>query len=101
MLNCSGIIDTHAHYLDRAFDEDRDAVLSGLFGSGLSAIIENATDISSSEAALELSGRYPRVYAAVGVHPEEAGGLPSGWLDRIAELAKSPRAVAIGEIGLD
>lgn len=101
MLNCSGIIDTHAHYLDRAFDEDRDSVLSELFGAGLSALIENATDIASSEAALRLSEAYPQVFAAVGVHPEDAGGLPEDWISSIAGLASRGKAVAIGEIGLD
>ena len=101
MICCRGIIDTHAHYLDRAFDPDRDDVLSSLRSAGIEAVIENATDIVSSEAALVLADRYSFVYAAVGIHPEDAGDLPSDWLNRIAELAASPKAIAIGEIGLD
>lgn len=101
MINCSGIIDTHAHYLDRAFDEDRDDVLASLRDAGITAIIENATDIASSEAAIALSGRFEHVYAAIGVHPEDAAGLPSDWLRRISDLSGSLKVVSIGEIGLD
>lgn len=101
MISCSGIIDTHAHYLDRAFDEDRESVLSSLREAGITAIIENATDIASSEAAVALSAQFGHVYAAVGVHPEDAAGLPSDWLSRIADLSASPKIAAIGEIGLD
>ena len=101
MLNCNGITDTHAHYLDRAFDEDRDEILSSLGAAGIFAVIENATDPDSSRAAVALSEKYSHVYAAVGVHPEDAGGLPADWLSVIAGLAGSPKAVAIGEIGLD
>ena len=97
----SGIIDTHAHYLDRAFDQDRDDVLCALKTAGVAAIIENATDIPSSERAVGLTERYDHFYAAVGVHPEDAADLPSDWLVRIRELALSPKSVAIGEIGLD
>lgn len=101
MINYTGIIDTHAHYLDRAFDDDRDAVLSLMQESGIQAIIENAIDLPSCAAALELADRYPFVYAAVGIHPEDANGLPDDWISQVASFASRDKVCAIGEIGLD
>jgi len=97
----NGIIDTHAHYLDAAFDSDRDSVLAAQRAAGISCIIENAVDIPSSRAAIALAERDSLIRAAVGVHPEDAGDLPEDWLSQIAELAGDPHVAAIGEIGLD
>lgn len=101
MTNYSGIIDTHAHYLDRAFEEDRSLILETQKNNGVAAIIENAVDVPSCSAALALSESTDIVYAAVGIHPEDIEGLPEDWLEKVAGFAGHPRAVAIGEIGLD
>lgn len=95
------LIDSHAHYDDRAFAADRDAVLSSLPAAGIAALINAGSDIPSSEKSLALSARYAFVYATVGVHPHESARAPADYLDKIESLSKNPKAVAIGEIGLD
>ena len=93
--------DTHAHYDDRAFDEDRFTLLETVHAEGVALIVDPGCDVRSSRAALALSERFPFVYAAVGVHPEELGDGTPEALAEIAELAEHPKCVAIGEIGLD
>ena len=92
--------DTHAHYDDRHFDSDRDELLPALWESGVELIVDPGCDEESSRAALALAERYPFVYAAVGVHPEEMHHDPCD-LDVIRALAQHPKCVAIGEVGLD
>ena len=101
MSNYYGIIDTHAHYDDEVFAAELDLVLNTQKEHGIAGIIENSSDLPSSERSVAMAAKYDFVWAAVGVHPQEADRLPDGWLDRIAELAKAPKVVAIGEIGLD
>jgi len=93
--------DTHAHYDDKAFDADRDALLASFPDSGVALVLDPGCDVKSSEKALALAERYPHVYAAVGIHPEELGGTAVGDLDRIEALSLREKCVAIGEIGLD
>lgn len=95
------IFDTHAHYDDEKFDGDRDQILSSLAGSGVTLVVDPGSDLESSEKALDIAEKYPFVYAAVGYHPHEAEHADEAGLMRIRELAENPRAVAIGEIGLD
>lgn len=95
------IFDTHAHYDDKAFDPDRDELLPLLHESGVGTILDPGCDVQSSRRALELAERYPFVYAAVGIHPEELSGLTGESLALIRNLAAHPKCVAIGEIGLD
>ena len=93
--------DTHAHYDDRAFDADRDAILEGLPAAGVTLVIDPGCDVKSSERALALAAQWDLVYAAVGIHPEELGGMEEGDLQRIEALCTREKCVAIGEIGLD
>lgn len=93
--------DTHAHYDDHAFDADRDALLGQLFEAGVELIVDPGCDLKSSRAALALAERFPFVYAAVGVHPEELQDGTPDVLAEIGELLEHPRCVAVGEIGLD
>ena len=95
------LFDTHAHYDAPEFDQDRDALLSRLPEQGISLVVNPGCDPASSRAALELSERHPFLYAAVGWHPENCAPCGDSGLDSIRELAGHPRAVAIGEIGLD
>ena len=95
------LFDTHAHYNDRAFDADRDAVLSSLPESGVGLVLCPGCDIESSQACVSLAEKYPHVYAAVGFHPENLEGVSLSDLDTIAAMAKHPKVKAIGEIGLD
>ena len=93
--------DTHAHYDDRAFDDDRHALLPALQAAGVERIVDPGCDLKSSRAALALAERYAFVYAAVGVHPEELQDSTPEILAEIGELAEHHKCVAIGEIGLD
>ncbi len=101
MLN--NIFDTHSHYDDEAFDADRDEVLSKVLPEGgVVRVVDCAVDLLTSVKVLELSKQYDFLYAALGIHPEQAGEERKGDLDMIAELlAKEKKAVAVGEIGLD
>lgn len=95
------IFDTHAHYDDDAFDEDRDALLSGMKDAGVEYIVNVGASMASSERSIALAEKYPFVYAAVGVHPDEVGELNEEKLNQLKEWAKNPKVKAIGEIGLD
>ena len=93
--------DTHAHYDDSAFDDDRGALLPELYASGVGLIIDPGSDVKSSRAAIALAEEYSFVYAAVGIHPEELAGAAEGDFAVIRELAAHEKCAAIGEIGLD
>ena len=95
------IFDTHAHYDDDAFDGDREALLFGLREAGIGAVTNIGASLSSSKTTLELSKRYPWMYAAVGVHPSETAELTEAGLDWLRQAAAGERVVAVGEIGLD
>ena len=95
------LFDTHAHYDADAFDADRLELLASMPGRGVELILNPGCDVPSSRAAVELAERFPFVYAAVGVHPEECGGWTGGELEALRELARHPKVRAIGEIGLD
>ena len=95
------LFDTHAHYDSRKFDDDRDAVLSGLPDRGVGLVVNPGCDLPSSRKAVELAQRYPFVYAAVGVHPEDCADWEDAQVAQLRALAAQPKVVAIGEIGLD
>lgn len=95
------LFDTHAHYDDEKFAEDRYEVIEKAYESGVSYIINASTDIKSCEDSLAYAHRYEYVYAAVGIHPHEVSGIDDNTLDRVAQLAKDEKVIAIGEIGLD
>ena len=96
------LFDTHAHMDDRAFDADRDALLSSLPGLGVGLLMNPGCSLQSSRAASELSRRYPFVYAAVGSHPDAADEVGKTVLDEYRRLAReNPKIKAVGEIGLD
>lgn len=96
------LFDTHAHYDADAFDADRMEVLSSMPGQGVELILNPGCDLKSSQTAVELAERFPFVYAAVGVHPEECADWNAGHDIPVLEtLAQNPKVRAIGEIGLD
>jgi len=95
------IFDTHAHYDDEAFDEDRDLLLQNLKSAGIESVINVGASIRSTKNTLELMGKYPFLYGAVGVHPSETEELNEPLMTWLEEAAKKPKVVAIGEIGLD
>ncbi len=95
------IFDSHAHYDDKAFDEDRDELLSSFENNGIGYVTDIGADMESSEEAVRLSEKYPFIYAAVGLHPDAVNENTDGNMKRLRELAISDKVVAIGEIGLD
>ncbi len=96
----NGIYDSHAHYDSEAFDEDRFELLDSMPAKGVCGIINCASDMASSKTCLELTGRYPYIYAACGVHPHEAE-KSGDYLPLLREMCGEEKCVAIGEIGLD
>lgn len=95
------LIDTHAHLDFRQFDPDRQAVVERARAAGVAAIVNVGADLDSSRRAVQLAGEYGMVYAAVGMHPHDAKQLDGAVLAELRELARQPKVVAVGEIGLD
>lgn len=95
------IFDTHAHYDDAAFDSDRDELLSSLPERGVCGVVNCGTDVKTSAVSLALAEKYPFVYAACGIHPEECEKIQPGDFAALTSLLQRERAVAVGEIGLD
>ena len=96
------LFDTHAHYDDERFDEDRDALLSAMTENGVGLILNPGCDLESSRKAVGYAQKYPFIYAAVGIHPENIDENWNNDLVVIKELAQTePKVRAIGEIGLD
>lgn len=95
------LFDTHAHYDDERFDEDRDQVIRDAHESGVSLILNAGTNIPSARESIALSRKYDFVYAAVGIHPHEVAKTDDTTLPVLKELAGGQKVVAIGEIGLD
>jgi TatD DNase family protein len=96
------LIDSHAHIYHRDFAGDFEEMLQRAEDAGVSAMLVVGTDIESSRESVELAEKYPQLYAAVGIHPHDAGRVTDACYDVIRTLAVSSRkVVAIGEIGLD
>ena len=95
------IFDTHAHYDDDAFDEDRDVLLSGMREQNVEYIVNVGASMASSKRSIRLAEKYPFVYAAVGVHPDEVGELDEEKFTKLREWTTHEKVKAVGEIGLD
>ncbi|MFI3236488.1 MAG: TatD family hydrolase [Lachnospiraceae bacterium] len=95
------IFDTHAHYDDSAFGEDRVTLIEEMQSKQVGMIVNIGASLASNERTLELVEQYQNIYAAFGIHPNDADTLNSYHFDRIKELCNHPKCVAVGEIGLD
>lgn len=95
------IFDTHAHYDDKSFDEDRSEVLKMLPQNNVFAVVNAGADIESSVKSIEISKEYDYVYASVGIHPENIPDEKIDYINILEGLLKNEKVVAIGEIGLD
>ena len=93
--------DTHAHYDDKRFDDDRDELLGTMEEAGISLILNAASSLESARISIALSEKYPFVYASVGVHPHDAKSMTDDTLIDLEKLLAHPKAMAVGEIGLD
>lgn len=95
------IFETHAHYEDEAFDTDREEILETLPKQGIEYVVNVGSSIKTVEKTMELVDRYPYIYGAVGIHPENTSELDEDNFAWLKQKAQHPRIVAIGEIGLD
>ena len=97
----TNIFDSHSHYDDKRFNEDRDELLNSISNKGVCGIIHASTDLKSTKKGLEYARKYPNFYTSVGIHPECLEGIESDYISRLEEFAKNEKVVAIGEIRLD
>lgn len=107
------MVDVHCHLNFHSFEKDYDEVIKKAFKAGVTKIINVGTKLDSSEKAVELAQKYENLYAIVGVHPHHAdkplfgchpelvSGPPNGWLEELEKIARKPKVVGIGEIGMD
>lgn len=95
------LFDTHAHYDDEAFDQDREQLLASLPVHGITKVINAGATISSNERTIQLMREYPIVYGAIGIHPEGVKDLNEENYEWLKEQCSLEKAVAVGEIGLD
>ncbi len=95
------IFDTHAHYDDEDFDEDRYALLESMRENGIGTIVNIGANMRSCKTTLALAEKYPFVYGALGVHPSDCGDMTEEDVQWIKANAAHEKIVAIGEIGLD
>lgn len=95
------VIDTHAHYDDDAFDDDRYELIESMLADSVDSIITIGTSIAKSLKSIEIAEKFDKVYAAVGIHPEDCDNLPENYLEQLKKMTLNKKVVAIGEIGLD
>ncbi len=95
------LIDTHAHYYDHCFDEDRDELFKTMQNSGIGYIINSGCSIKSTKESILMAEKYGFLYATAGLHPEHAENASLKDLEAIRALADHEKVLAIGEIGLD
>lgn len=95
------IFDTHAHYDDEAFKEDREELLSGLPKQGIAKVVNVGASLASCKTSMQLADVFPHVYCAIGVHPNETEELTEYTFRQLEDWVKHEKCVAVGEIGLD
>lgn len=95
------IFETHAHYDDEQFDLDREELLSSMPEQGVGTIVNVSATYESCRRVVDLVQKYPFMYAAVGIHPDEVGSLNEERFAALKELCGREKVVAVGEIGLD
>ncbi|MBW9171723.1 TatD family hydrolase [Clostridium estertheticum] len=95
------IFDSHAHYDDEAFNEDREKVIAGLNNKGVIGVLNCGASLEGARMSVELSNKYDFIYSAVGIHPEYANIVNDEVINELRDLTHQPKVRAIGEIGLD
>lgn len=95
------IFESHAHYEDKRFDEDRKELLDRFREKGIAKVVNVGSGIETSKQSIALAKEYDFVYASVGVHPENAMELEKENFDVLKTLLQEEKVVAVGEIGLD
>lgn len=95
------LFDSHAHYNDEKFDEDRELLIKEIYNSGITRIINAGYSLESSKKALEIAKKYGFINITAGISPNDIDGFKEEDLKQIEIIAKDNKCVAIGEIGLD
>ena len=95
------IFDSHAHYDSEQFNEDRNELLLSMEENGVGTIVNSGASWDSVTEVVELAHKYPFVYAAVGMHPDEVGDLNDERFEYLKSQCQKDKVVAVGEIGLD
>lgn len=95
------IFETHAHYDDEQFDTDRDELLLSMKAGGVGTIVNVSATYESCMESSDLMRRYPFMYAAIGIHPDEVGCLNEETFAEMKALCRQEKVVAVGETGLD
>jgi len=95
------MIDTHCHLYDKKLYNDLDSIILNAKKMNISKMICIGDNLTTSEQSIQLSEKYPNIYATIGIHPHEAKNAPENYLDIIKQKNKHNKVVAIGEIGLD
>lgn len=95
------IFDSHAHYDDESFDEDRQLVISDIQEKGVIGVLNCGASLEGARDSVKLADKYDFIYAAVGIHPSYADMVDSKVIEELEELSKNEKVRAIGEIGLD
>ena len=93
--------DTHSHYNDEKFDEDREEIIRATFDSNITKFICIGYNLESSIKAIEIAEAHENIYATCGISPNDIEGVNLNDLQEIKKIAKNPKVLAIGEIGLD
>ena len=95
------IFETHAHYDDEAFDEDRETLLASMQQNMIGCLVNVGASLKSTQTSIQLAEQYPYIYAAAGVHPSESAALDEAQFEWLAAQCTHQKVVAVGEIGLD
>ena len=95
------ILESHAHYDDEAFNEDRDELLRSMPQNDIGYIINVGSSLETTKTTVELTSKYPYIYGAAGVHPNETGELNEDNFSWLRQQCGKEKIVAVGEIGLD
>ncbi len=92
--------DSHAHYNDEQFDNDRDELIEKMYKDGITKIIVAGSNVETSKEAIKIAEKYDFIYATAGIHPQDIENIDKDILE-IENLSTHKKVVAIGEIGLD
>ena len=95
------IFETHAHYDSEQFEPDRDFLIRTMHEHGIERIINVCAEVENWHRTEALMEQYPFIYGAVGVHPDDVGVLNEDWIQKMKDLCRHEKTVAVGEIGLD
>lgn len=95
------IFDTHAHYDDEAFKDDCDEMLLSMNKNNVGKIVNVGAHLAGSQRSIDLANKYPFVYAAIGVHPDDADEVDEEGIAKLEKMTHNEKVVAVGEIGLD